>query len=86
MKEIEEKYKLLVAIFGVNYSVWDMIHTKYTPSMFCIENRKSIIAEYLIWKEFVKDAKAMNFTYYCGIDSFLEAYKTAVYSCLKNVD
>lgn len=54
--------------------------------MFCIANRKAIIAEYLVWKEFVEDAKKVSFEYDPLIDSFLKEYKKAVYACLKNVD
>nr|UVX74766.1 MAG: hypothetical protein [Bacteriophage sp.] len=47
--------------------------------------RKSLIAEYLVWEDFVEDAKKFNVPYYMGIDSFLKEYKNAVYSCLTNL-
>lgn len=86
MTQVEEKYNLLIATFDVNCPEWKIVHTKYTPFMFCIANRKAIIAEYLIWEEFVKGAKAINFEYDPLIDSFLNEYKKTVYACLKNVD
>jgi hypothetical protein len=48
--------------------------------MFCKENRLNIIGEYLVWKDFVEDAKKYDIPYYSGIDTFLEEYKEAVES------
>lgn len=45
----------------------------------------NLIAEYLVWEDFVEDAKKFNVPYYMGIDSFLKEYKNAVYSCLTNL-
>lgn len=81
---IKERYELLSKLYGLKSSLWSQIHECYSPSMFCEDNRKSLIAEYLEWEDFVEDAKDVNFIYYYGIDVFLTAYKKAVYSCLKN--
>lgn len=43
------------------------------------------MAEYLVWEDFVEDAKKFNVPYYMGIDNFLKEYKNAVYSCLTNL-
>ena len=39
-----------------------------------------VVGEYLVWEEFVEEAKRL--VYYYGIDLFLKEYKNAVYSCL----
>ena len=59
-----------------------MLHERFNPYVFCDANKKSFIAEYLIWEEFVEYAKKLGFTYYYGIDTFLREYKKAVYSCI----
>ena len=50
--------------------------------MFCPENQKALIAEYLIWEEFIERAQREGFVYYFGIDRFLEQYKLPVYKRL----
>ena len=84
-QEHEEMYKHLCEAFGVNNNGWDMIHRRYSPSMFCKENRLNIVGEYLVWKDFVEHAKNFDVTYYCGIDDFLAEYKNAVERCV-NLD
>lgn len=79
-KELEETYKNLCKAFDVHSSGWSMIHEHYSPSMFCRENRLTIVGEYLVWKDFTEDAKRYGVIYYQGIDTFLEEYKHAVES------
>lgn len=81
---VEKRYKQLIKLFGVDSKVWDMVYKKYDPNIF-LPNKKEIIAEYLMWEEFVEQAKQFNVEYYCGIDKFLKDYKNAVYSCLTNL-
>lgn len=81
---LEKRYELLVKLFGVDSSSWDMIYGNYNSIIFS-SNKKDIIAEYLIWEEFVEQAKQFDVAYYCGIDEFLEDWKKAVYSCLTNL-
>lgn len=45
-----------------------------------------VVGEYLVWEEFVEEAKRLNVVYYYGIDLFLKEYKNAVYSCLKGLE
>ena len=78
--ELEAEYRGLVQAFGIHSSSWDMIHCHYSPSMFCKENRLSLIGEYLALKYFVERAKKYDVIYYCGIDTFLAEYKNAVES------
>lgn len=78
--ELEEDYHHLCEAFGVTKGGWDMIHLHFSPSMFCPENRLSLIGEYLTWKYFVEHAKKYGVIYYWGIDKFLEEYKRAVES------
>lgn len=40
-----------------------MLHERFNRYVFCEANRKSLIAEYLMWEEFVEDAK--NAVYSC---------------------
>lgn len=75
----ELQYKHLCAIYGVNSRGWDEIHLNFSRWMFCPANQRSLIAEYLIWEEFVEDAKNYDVPYYYGIDVFLQEYKRAVY-------
>lgn len=79
---MEKEYQILCELFGVSSRCWDMIHQNYSQYAFCPENRKALIAEYLIWEEFVERAHREGFVYYFGIDIFLREYKTAVYRCL----
>lgn len=79
---MEREYQALYQLFGVASSCWDMIHQKYSQYVFCPENRKDLVAEYLLWEDFVERAKEVNFTYYYGIDNFLREYKNAVYNWL----
>ena len=78
-----ERYEHLAEAFGIYSRMWDMIHMNFSPSMFCEANRASLIGEYLVWKDFVEQAKKYNVPYFYGINEFLEEYKTAVESCLK---
>lgn len=78
----KDRYKAAAELYGVKCSLWSMIHENFSPSMFCEENRKSIISEYLFWEELVQEMKKENVPYYQGIDIFLQEYKNAVYNCL----
>lgn len=80
---LEENYSRLKAIFGVESRGWDEIHLNFSRWIFCPANQRTLIAEYLMWEEFVEDAKKHNFVYYWGIDKFLEEYKRAVYRRVK---
>lgn len=87
MKEnLKARYDLAIEFFGVKSRLWSSLYMFYSPSVFCKENRKSIISEYLFWEEFTQELKAAGIIYYYGIDDFLEAYKKAVYGCLKNIE
>lgn len=77
-QELEEEYQQLKAIFGIGRG-WDQIHLNYSRYVFCPANQRSLIAEYLIWEDFVERAKKHDVHYYIGIDKFLEEYKRAVY-------
>lgn len=72
----------LKELYGIQSSGWSMLHERFNRYVFCEANRKSLIAEYLMWEEFVEDAKKLGVVYYYGIDLFLKEYKNAVYSCL----
>ena len=73
---------MLCELFGVSSRCWDMVHLNYSYQMFCPENQKALIAEYLIWEEFIERAQREGFVYYFGIDRFLEQYKLPVYKRL----
>lgn len=81
----EERYNLLFELYGVQSRGWSMLHKQFNRYVFCPDNHKSLIAEYLVWEDFVEDAKKFNVPYYMGIDNFLKEYKNAVYSCLTNL-
>lgn len=83
---LKARYDLAVEFFGVKSRLWSSLYMFYSPSVFCKENRKSIISEYLFWEEFTLELREAGIVYYCGIDGFLETYRKAVYSCLKNVE
>lgn len=82
---IEERYNLLFELYGVQSRSWAILHEQFNRYVFCPGNRKSLIAEYLVWEDFVEDAKKLNVPYYMGIDNFLKEYKNAVYSYLTNL-
>ena len=82
LERLEQEYDILYELFGVYSGSWSMLHERFHPYVFCDANKKSFISEYLIWEEFVEDAKKVNFVYYYGIDDFLREYKNAVYKCL----
>lgn len=86
MNDLKTRYKLAVEFYGVKSRLWSSLYMFYSPSVFCKENRKSIISEYLFWEEFTQELKAAVIIYYYGIDRFLDAYKKAVYGCLKNIE
>lgn len=68
---VKERYDLLFELYGVQSRGWSMLHEQFNRYVFCPDNRKSLIAEYLVWE----DAKKFNVPYYMGIDSFLKNTK-----------
>lgn len=82
---VEERYNLLFELYGVQSRGWSMLHEQFNKYVFCSDNRNSLIVEYLVWEDFVEDAKRFNVPYYMGIDNFLKEYKNAVCSCLTNL-
>lgn len=85
-EQLKAEYELLKEIYGVSSRCWDMIHENFSRYSFCPQNRKSLISEYLTWEDFVERAKKYGVIYYYGIDEFLKEYKSAVYSCLQNLE
>lgn len=83
MKRLEKEYNTAIELFGVKSSLWTSFHTNFSPSYFCEDNRKGIIAEYLFWEDFTELLREHNVVYYWGIDEFLKEYKEAVYNYLK---
>lgn len=81
-ESVERQYELLKELYGIQSDDWSMLHERFNRYVFCEANCKSLIAEYLMWEEFVEDAKKLGVVYYYGIDLFLKEYKIAVYSCL----
>ena len=81
-QRLEEQYKLLVSLYGINSRLWDDTYMRFSRYVFCDANKKSIIAMYLELDEFTIQAKAYGVVYYYGIDVFLESYHNAVYNCL----
>lgn len=84
--QLQTAYQNALKLYGVNSVCWDMCYSQFSQLIFCPENRRSIIAQYLFWEEFTKELNMHNITYYCGIDAFLREYKAAVYSCLTNLE
>lgn len=50
----------LKELYGIQSSGWSMLHERFNRYVFCEANRKSLIAEYLMWEEFVEDAKKLG--------------------------
>lgn len=69
--------------FGIGTTGWNMLYTKFNSSVFCDDNKASIIGQYLTWYDFTEMLRQNNIIYYWGIDAFLKEYKNAVQSCLK---
>ena len=55
-ESVERQYELLKELYGIQSSGWSMLHERFNRYVFCEANRKSLIAEYLMWEEFVEDA------------------------------
>ena len=68
-ESVERQYELLKELYGIQSSGWSMLHERFNRYVFCEANRKSLIAEYLMWEE---DAKKLGVVYYYGIDLFLK--------------
>lgn len=81
-KELKRDYDRLCSLFGVKSGLWSMLYERFSPFIFCDSNKKYIIAQYLMWEDFVESAKKVDFIYYHGIDDFLREYKRAVYKRL----
>lgn len=84
--QLQTAYQNALELYGVYSPCWDMCYLKFSELIFCPENRKSIISQYLFWEEFTKELNEHGIVYYYGIDTFLEKYKKAVYSCLTNLE
>lgn len=84
--QLQNAYKNALELYGVYSPCWDMAYLHFSQLIFCPENRKSIISQYLFWEEFTKELKMHDIVYYYGIDAFLENYRKAVYGCLKNIE
>ena len=83
---VVSEYEALCTVFGVDFRSWDDLHLRFSRYTFCPENRLSLVAEYLMWQDFVARAKELDVPYYQGIDTFLEVYREAVGNCnLKEV-
>lgn len=46
---VKERYNLLFELYGVQSRV---LHEQFNRYVFCPDNRKSLIAEYLVWQGF----------------------------------
>ena len=60
-KYVEERYNLLFKLYGVQSRGWSMLHEQFNRYVFCPDNCKSLIVEYLIWEDFVEDARNSMF-------------------------
>lgn len=54
-EHVKERYNLLFELYGVQSRGWSMLHEQFNRYVFCPGNRKSLIAEYLVWEDFVED-------------------------------
>lgn len=79
-EELTEEYITLCKLYDPFNRCWRMMHYNFSSTVFCKENRASLIAEYLTWQDFVKRANEVGFIYYRGIDTFLNEYKNAIES------
>lgn len=82
-EQLKKEYQQMADAFGIGTSGWNMLYTKFNSSVFCDDNKASIIGQYLTWYDFTKMLRENDIIYYYGIDEFLSAYKDAVQSCLK---
>ena len=82
IQELEREYQLMFELYGVQSRMWSMLYENYSNAVFCPENRKDIIQQYLAWEDFTIRAKEYDVAYYMGIDIFLKEYKNAVYQVL----
>lgn len=66
-ESVERQYELLKELYGIQSSGWSMLHERFNRYVFCEANRKSLIGEYLVWEEFVEEAKRFDVVYYYGV-------------------
>jgi hypothetical protein len=71
-ESVERQYELLKEFYGIQSSGWSMLHERFNRYVFCEANRKSLIAEYLMWEEFVEDAKKLGWSIIMGLTYFLK--------------
>lgn len=75
----QETYKNYYYAFGVDSNAWDMLYKHWSWLSWKTESvRKRIVAQYLIWEELVPTLDEYDIPYYCGIDTFLSEWKSAV--------
>lgn len=58
---VEERYNLLFELYGVQSRGWSMLHEQFNRYVFCPDNRKSLIAEYLVWEDLQKTQRNSMF-------------------------
>ena len=80
---IEQEYEYLDDRYGFGTTAFRMLYEHFNQYVFCKDNRKQIIMDYLILEDFAEKAKEVDFVYYYGIDEFLKEYHDAVYNCIK---
>lgn len=54
-ESVERQYELLKELYGIQSSGWSMLHERFNRYVFCEANRKSLIAEYLMWEEMLRN-------------------------------
>lgn len=52
IQELEREYQLMFELYGVQSRMWSMLYENYSNAVFCPENRKDIIQQYLAWEDF----------------------------------
>jgi len=73
----------------LKYSLRLLIKKKqhsYTKENLKARRIERALSQNIYLEEFTQELKAAGIIYYYGIDGFLDAYKKAVYGCLKNIE
>lgn len=59
-EQLKKEYQQMADAFGIGTSGWNMLYTKFNSSVFCDDNKASIIGQYLTWYDFTKCSEKMT--------------------------
>lgn len=82
MEDLIKMYEAAAEYYDIYSAEWAEMLTQFSTFVFCKENRKLIISEYLFWEDLTKRLKEYHIPYSHEIDLFLNEYNCAINKCL----